>query len=173
MTDYPSTLPAPQIAEYGVSNLFGVSAVRFETGHARQRRGAKRDKLYFIMSFVFTTPQLWEWQSWANLYGYDWHLMDLESQWSGLALTTESTIQHRVRYTGDITITTLGAGYVRATVQAEMDTDTIPQGVITVTGNWYIAGSPGSPSSDRVIAGTPSAPSSNTIIAGSPGLPAA
>lgn len=174
MTDYPSTLPAPQIAEYGVGNQFGLSAVRFETGQTRQRRGAKRDKLYFVMSFVFTTPQLWEWQSWANQYGYDWHLMDLESHWSGLALTAESTIPHRVRYTSDITITALGAGYVKATVQAEMDTDTIPQNVVVVSGNWYLAGEPATPSnSNNILAGTPSSPSANAIIAGSPSLPAA
>lgn len=173
MTDYPSTLPAPQIAEYGISNQFGLSSVRFENGQTRQRRGAKRDKLYFSFSFIFTTAQLWEWQSWANLYGYDWHQMDLESHWSGLTLTGEKIISHTVRYIGDITIMPLGGGYVKATVQAEMDTDTVPQNVVVVSGNWYVARTPSNPATDTIIAGTPSAPSANVIIAGTASVPAA
>lgn len=173
MTDYPSTLPGPQIAEYGVSNLFGLSSVRFDRGNKRQRRGSKRDRIVFSLSFVLTTQELWVWQSWANASGYDWHTMDLESAWSGLAASGETLIPHTVRYISDISIQPLGAGYHRVMVQAEMDVNTLPQGVVVQTGNWYVARTPSNPATDRIIAGSPSSPSTDVIIAGTPSLPAA
>lgn len=173
MAEYPSTLPGPQIADYGVSNIFGLSAVRFENGGTRQRRGAKRDRIVFSLSFVFSTAELWVWQSWANAQGYDWHTMDLESAWSGLSSTGETVIPHTVRYISDISTYPLGSGYHRVAVQAEMDVNTLPQGVVVQTGNWYVARTPSNPATDRIIAGSPSAPSTDVIIAGSPDLPAA
>lgn len=173
MAEYPATLPGPLIADYGIDNLFGVTAVRFERGNNRQRRGAKRDKITFNLAFVFSTAQLWTWQSWANRYGYDWHTMDLESAWSGLSGTGETVIPHTVRYTGDISIQPIGGGYVRVTVPAEMDVNTLPQGVVVQTGNWYVARTPSNPATDVIIAGTPASPSTDVIIAGTPDLPAA
>lgn len=173
MAEYPTTLPGPQIAEYGISNIFGLSAVRFERGNNRQRRGAKRDRIVFGLSFVFSTAQLWTWQSWANRYGYDWHTMPLESAWSGQSSTGETVVPHTVRYISNIDIQPIGNGYVRVSVQAEMDVNTLPQGIVVQTGNWYVARTPSNPATDVIIAGTPASPSTNVIIAGTPDLPAA
>lgn len=173
MAQYPATLPGPLVAEYGVNNVFGLTAVRFENGGSRQRRGAKRDRIVFALSFHFSTAQLWTWQSWANGEGYSWHTMELESAWSGLSGTGETVIPHTVRYISDIVIEPLGAGYVKATVQAEMDVNTLPQGIVVQTGTWYVARTPSNPATDRIIAGTPAAPSADVIIAGTPDLPAA
>lgn len=173
MAAYPDGLPLPQVAEYSVATVRGLGAVRFERGNTRQRRMVRRDRNVFSLAFVFTTAELWTWQSWANQYGYDWHTMSLESAYSGLSVTGASLIPHTVRYISDIAFQTIAAGIVRVSVQAEMDVTTIPQGILAPSGNWYVAGSPSSPATDKILAGTPAAPSTDTIIAGTPALPAA
>lgn len=173
MTDYPSTLPAPQAAEYSAQALMGLSAVTFEAGNRRQRRGARRERHVFNLTFIFSTAQLWTWQSWANIYGYDWHLMDLESPYSGLSATGDRLIPHYIRYTSDIGIEALGNGYHRATVTAELDLDRAPTGNIVPTGNWFVAGAPATPAVNTITAGTPSTPAVNTITSGTPAVPAA
>jgi hypothetical protein len=115
---------------------------------------------------------LWTWQAWANTYGYDWHYLNLISNYSGF--TTDIAIPHYVRYTGDIQIQPLGANYFMVSFEAEMDLNTLPQGIVQVTGDWIIGGTPASPSnSNSIQAGTPASPSTDFIIAGSPGLSAA
>lgn len=171
MTDYPSTLPAPQIADYAVQANIGLTVVSFEAGNRRQRRVSRRERHTFNLSFVFTTAQLWAWQSWANQWGYDWHQMNLESAYSGLS--GSRLIPHYVRYTSDIGIEALGNGYHRVTVSAELDLDRPPSGDIVPTGNWFVAGAPATPATDTITAGTPAAPAANTITAGTPAIPAA
>ena len=173
MAQYPDTLPSPQLSDYAIATSVGATAVTFEHGNRRQRRSAKRDKHEFALSFIFTTAQLWQWQSWANVNGYDWHTMSLESAYSGAAVSGDNTIPHTVRYTSDITVEAFAFDYFRVTVQAEMDVNTIPQGIVLFTGDWIIARTPSNPATDRIIAGTPAALSANIIIAGSPDLPAA
>ncbi len=173
MVAYPDGLPLPQVADYSVSTVRGLGAVRFERGNTRQRRMSRRDRNVFGLTFTFTVAEPWTWQSWANQYGYDWHNMDLESAYSGLSVTGASLIPHTVRYISDIAYQTIASGIVRVSVQAEIDVTTIPQGIIAPSGNWYVAGTPASPATDKILAGTPSAPSTDTIIAGTPALPAA
>lgn len=173
MTDYPSTLPAPQVSSYTVETAVNISAVRFEHGNSRQRRGAKRERQVFTLTFLFSLIELWAWQSWANANGYDWHSMDLESPYSGLTVEGLVLIPHTVRYIGDISIQSVSADLVRVSVQAEMDVSTIPVGIITPSGNWYVAGTPASPATNTITAGTPASPATDVIIAGSPALPAA
>lgn len=169
---YPSGLPLPLVSGYGVNVDHGLSAVTFERGNTRQRRGVSRQRHVFSLSMILTIPHLWEWQSWANRYGYDWHLMDLQSSYSGAASTR--LIPHTVRYISDISIQLIDHQRVQVSVQAEMDLDTLPIGIVVPSGDWYVGGTPASPSnSNNILAGTPAAPSSNVIIAGSPGLPAA
>lgn len=171
MTDYPSTLPAPQIADYSVQANIGLSAVSFEAGNRRQRRMSRRERHVFGLSFVFSTAQLWAWQSWANQWGYDWHLMNMESAFSGLSGVR--LLPHYIRYTSDIGIEALGNGYHRVTVSAELDLDRQPNGGIVPSGNWYVAGTPAAPAVNTITAGTPAAPAADTITAGTPALPAA
>lgn len=173
MTDYPSTLPLPQVADYGVQTIMGVSATVFEGGNRRQRRTSRRERHTFNLAFVFTTGELWTWQSWANQYGYDWHQMLLESSFSGFSATGARLIPHYVRYTSDIGIETLGNGYFKVSVTAELDLNRQPSGSIAPTGNWYVAGTPSSPATNTITAGTPSSPATDTITAGTPSLPAA
>lgn len=171
MTDYPDTLPVPQVADYQVSLTTGISRVVFEHGNTRQRRSARKERRTFSLSLVLTTAQLWEWQSWANQYGYDWHYLDLTSDYAGF--TTGRTLPHYIRYTGDVSIQSLGGGYVKVLFQAEMDLNTVPLGILTPTGDVIIGGTPASPnSSNSVQAGTPASPSTDIIIAGTPGLTA-
>lgn len=173
MTDYPSTLPLPAIADYAVQTVMGVAAVAFENGNRRQRRTSRRERHTFNLSFTFTTAQLWTWQSWANQYGYDWHQMLLESAYSGFSATGDRLILHYIRYTSDIDIEAIGNGYLRVTVSAELDLDRPPSGNIVPTGNWYVAGTPASPATNTITAGTPASPATDTITAGTPATPAA
>lgn len=173
MVAYPSDLPLPLVADYAVSTVRGVDAVKFERGNRRQRRTAKRERQVFALAFTFSMAQLYEWQTWANAYGYYWHTMNLESPWSGLSASGSALIPHTVRYISDLSIEAITAGYVNVYVQAEMDVSSVPQGILAPSGNWYVAGTPASPAANRVIAGTPSAPATDVIIAGTPASPAA
>lgn len=164
MTDYPTTLPCPQIEGYQVETDFNISRVQFEHGNVRQRRNAQHELHTFALSLVLSTRQLWEWQSWANRFGFDWHWMSIESHYG--------FIPHHIRYIGDISIEAVDAGYFRASFHAEMDVNTLPQGVFKPTGDVIIAGTPPAPAPDWIVAGTPGAPAINEIIAGSPGTPA-
>lgn len=172
MSSYPSGLPSPLVEDYSVDTRYGVSAVTFERGNTRQRRNASKQRQVFQLTVILTTAaQLWQWQSWANAYGYDWHLMDLVSNYSGAAGGVP--LAHYVRYIGDPSIQLVGANNFRVTVQAEMDIDRLPIGIITPSGNVIIGGTPADPSNDNSIqAGTPASPSTDFIIAGSPGLTA-
>jgi hypothetical protein len=167
---YPLDLPAPLVSGYQVDVRYGVTAVAFERGNSRQRKSVTTQRHVFNLSFVFSAIQLWQWQSWANRYGYDWHYMDLISSYSGAS----GAIPHLIRYTGDISFQTIDLEHVRVSIDAEMDLNTLPLGDIVPSGDWIIGGTPAAPSSSNSIqAGTPAAPSSDFIVAGSPGTPAA
>jgi len=171
VSQYPSGLPSPLVENYGVDVKYGVSAVTFERGNTRQRRSPSINRRVFSLSMILTTQQLWQWQSWANRYGYDWHYMDLATSYSGALGAT--AIPHYVRYISDISIQVLDFQHVRVSVQAEMDVNTLPIGIVVPTGDVIIGGTPASPSnSNSVQAGTPASPSTDFIIAGSPGLTA-
>ncbi len=171
MAEYPSGLPIPQIDGYEVEIDYGMNAVTFENGNRRQRRQYKKERYFFRFSVVLDMIQLWTWQSWANKYGYDWHFMNLQSNYSGTA--GKAVIPHYIRYISDISIDPADRENYRVSVQAEMDVNTLPTGTITVSGNWYVARTPSNPPTDYIIAGTPATPSANIIIAGNPGTPAA
>ena len=174
MASYPIGLPAPQIADYSISTATGLMPIRFERGNVRQRRTAQRHKQTFTMTFMLTINQLWSWQLWANESGYDWHTMFLESPYSGLSVSGANLIPHSIRYVSDFSIQVVTQGDVRATVIAEMDVTTLPQGIVTFTGNWIRAGIPATPSSANYYrAGIPATPSTDTLTAGSPAIPAA
>jgi len=174
MAGYPAGLPLPTVIDYGVQTATGLALVRFDRGNSRLRRKAKRHRQMFTLSFVFTSSQLWTWQSWANESGYDWHSMLLESPFSGLSVSGSDLIPHSIRYVSDISMAPLSSGVMRVTVAAEMDVTTLPQGIVTFTGNWIRGGTPASPSSSAYYrAGIPATPSTDTVIAGSPALPAA
>ena len=166
---YPSGLPCALVQDYRVEVAHGVSAVAFEHGNTRQRRGVTTRRHSFGLTMVFTVPQLWTWQSWANQHGYDWHYMNLISSYSGAS----RAIPHLIRYTGDISFQTIDLEHVRVSVMAEMDLDTLPLGFVIPSGDWIIGGTPDDPSTDFIIGGTPDDPSTDFIIAGSPGNPAA
>ena len=171
MTAYPSTLPLPQIDGYAVTVNTGVSAVRFENGNTRQRRSARQERHVFTLSLVLSMTELWTWQKWVNQYGYDWHYLDLTTSFAGF--TSGRTLPHYIRYIGDIAIQPVSSAHVRVSVEAEMDLNTLPLGIIEQTGDVIIAGTPASPSnSNTIIAGSPASPSADQIIAGTPGLTA-
>lgn len=169
---YPSGLPLARVDSYSSDVATGVSAVTFERGNNRQRRGSRREKHVFGLSFTLTTAQLWVWQSWANRYGYQWHLMPLVSPYS-VMLAGMSVVDHTIRYTSNISWESVSNGVVRAYVSAEMDVSTLPSGTIEPSGNWYVGGTPAAPATNRIIAGTPAAPATDVIIAGTPRVPAA
>lgn len=171
MTDYPGSLPAPQIEGYQVEIDYGTTGVTFENGNRRQRKGFRKERHFFQYSLVLDINELWTWQSWANQYGYDWHYEDMVSNYSGT--TGKALIPHYIRYISDINIEPVDRDYFRVSLQAEMDLNTLPTGTIVVSGNWYVARTPSNPPTDRILAGTPAAPSANIIIAGTPGTPAA
>jgi hypothetical protein len=171
MTAYPSSLPLPQIEGYQVAVTIGTSGVQFENGNSRRRRSARQERHVFSMALVLSVSDLWDWQSWANEFGYDWHYLNLTTSFAGF--TTGRTLPHYIRYIGDISIEPVSASHVRVSFQAEMDLNTLPLGIIEQTGNVYVAGTPASPSSSNTIrAGTPASPSTDQIIAGTPGLTA-
>jgi hypothetical protein len=169
---YPAGLPLPLVSEYSVEVSHGLTSVTFERGNTRQRRGVSLQRHVFGLSMTLTVPELWEWQSWANAYGYDWHYMDLTSSYAGSS--GDNVIPHLVRYIGDVSLSFIDFDHVRVAVQAEMDVASLPVGTVVPSGNWYIGGTPASPSnSNAVIAGSPGSPSSSFIIAGTPSVPAA
>jgi hypothetical protein len=171
LTAYPSTLPLPQIDGYQMAVNTGVSSVRFENGNTRQRRSARQERHVFALSLVLSVTELWTWQKWANEYGYDWHYLDLTTSFAGF--TTGRTLPHYIRYIGDIAIQPVSASHVRVSIEAEMDLNTLPLGIIEQTGDVYVGGTPASPSNaNTVIAGTPASPSTDVIVAGTPGLTA-
>lgn len=168
---YPDSLPCPQISDYQVEVDHGASAVTFEHGNRRQRSFFKQERNVFSFSLVLTTEQLWDWQLWANVNGYDWHWMELESSYSSVSGSVVS--EHYIRYISDIAIEPVDLNYFRVVLQAEMDLNTLPRGIVVQTGNWYVARTPANPATDIIRAGTPASPSVDVIIAGSPGFPAA
>jgi hypothetical protein len=170
VTDYPSGLPAPSVEGYSVDTQYGISAIAFERGNTRQRRGAKRERHVSSLSMVLSISELWQWQSWANRYGYDWHYMDLASSYSGA--TSDVLVPHYVRYIGDISVQQLSPTHVRVAVQAELNVSVLPLAAEELPADWIIAGTPASPSTDTITAGTPASPSTDTIIAGPTGLTA-
>ena len=173
MTDYPKSLPCPTISEYkGVVDL-GLLAVKFNRGNTRRRRMAANRLETYDLTFAYNSQQLWLFQTWANMFGYDWHYMPIITHYSGF-IDPVHLLLHRVRITSDITITALGADMFRVRVSVELDTASRPFGITVPSGNWIIARTPVSPSApDWVVAQTPSAPSTDTISAGTPVLPAA
>ena len=174
MASDPIGLPNGQISDYSVATATGLAPIKFERGNTRQRRTAQRHKQSFTLSFVLTSSQLWTWQLWANENAYNWHTMLLESAYSGLSVSGQALIPHTIRYVSDISIQVISQGYLKATVLAEMDVTTLPQGIITITGNWIRAGIPATPSSANYYrAGIPATPSTDTLTAGSPAIPAA
>ena len=173
MTDYPKSLPCPTISEYkGVVDL-GLLAVKFNRGNTRRRRMAANRLETYDLTFAYNSQQLWLFQTWANMFGYDWHYMPIVTHYSGF-INPAHPLPHRVRLTSDIAITALSADLFRVRVSIEVDPDTIPFGITVPSGDWIIANTPVAPSSpDRIIAQTPPAPSTSTISAGTPVLPAA
>jgi hypothetical protein len=173
MTDYPKILPCPLISEYKGAVDFGFTSVKFSRGNTRRRRQAGHRLETYELVFPYDTQQLWNFQSWANEFGYDWHYMPIITHYSGF-VDPASTLPHRVRMTGDITVTAISADVFRVRISIEVDTISRPFGITVPSGDWIIADTPDSPSSpDWVIAQTPPSPSIDTITAGTPVLPAA
>jgi hypothetical protein len=171
--EYPVGLPLPQVDSYSLQLSMGFTSTVFEGGNTRQRRRAMRERYIFSLSFVLTTAQLWTWQSWANMYGYQWHTMLLASDYSDQAGLGLTVVPHTIRYISNISFETLSVGIIRAYVGAEMNIGNIPSYVIVPSGNWYFAGTPPLPSADIISSGTLNAPSINVVISGSPSIPAA
>lgn len=127
----------------------------------------------YDVTVVLTTKQLWDFQSWANMFGYDWHFMPLVSHYSGFA-KSQGAIAHRSRFISDINISAMNADTFRVRVSVEIDPLTRPLGIVVRTGNWIIAGTSPAPSTpDWIIARTPANPSPDVIEAGTPDTPAA
>jgi hypothetical protein len=173
MTDYPQYLPCPSVSDYKGTVDFGLSTVTFNRGNKRRRRLASTRLETYDLSFVYTTLQLWQFQSWANIFGYDWHYMPIVTHYSGL-IDPASVLRHRCRLTSDINITALNADTFRVKVSIEIDPSSRPLGVIVPSARWIIGGAPPAPSApDWIIAQTPTSPSLDIIAAGTPVLPAA
>jgi hypothetical protein len=169
---YPSGLPGPLVSSYTVETDVDVTSVVFENGNTRQRSSASAQKTSFGLIFLFEMVDLWQWQAWANAYGYDWHQMNLASPYSGQNDTT--LVPHLIRYTGDFVIALVDQGHVQVSIRAELDVSSPPAGAIVPSGDWIIGGTPDVPSSSNSTqAGIPANPSTNFIIAGTPGIPAA
>lgn len=171
MADYPSSLPRPEIEGYQVQVDYGHSAVTFENGNRRQRKAFKKERTSFQFSLVLTTAQLWTWQSWANDSGYEWHWMNLQTDFVGN--TPARVTPHYIRYTDDISIEAIDTTHFRVTVMAEMDLNTAPQNPAGFSGNFIEAKKPATVATDIISAQTPVAPSTDIIIAGAPGSLAA
>lgn len=172
--DYPSTLPCPQIEGYQISVVYGTSGVTFENGMTRRRKGMKQEQHVFQLSIVVSTAQLWQWQNWANAYGYEWHWMKLASDLAGFR--DPPVAAHYIRYISDISIEPVDAKYFRVSVQAEMELNSVPAGTFDPTGNWIVAQTPASPSNLNLVSAETAAgitPATDDIAAGYPGLPAA
>lgn len=118
--NYPSFLPCPQLEGYQIGISYGSEGVVFENGNSRRRRQFQTEVHTFSMSMVFTSKQLWDWQTWANRSGFNWHWMSLASDLSG----SSTTSLHNVRYIGDFSIEPVDAQYFKVTVQAEMNLNT-------------------------------------------------
>lgn len=169
--DYPSTLPSATVAGATVTLSYGLTATSFENGRSRQRRKTKREIRSLSLSYVFTGPQLWEWQSWANENGYDWHYEYAVTDYSGIRPST--SMRHYLRYTGDIAIEAAGVNLYRVYVPAEMGIASLPEDLFTPTGNVIFGGRPGSPSTPDVIsAETASGIATDQIKAGYPSFTA-
>jgi hypothetical protein len=163
MAAYPYGLPLPLVSGYSVQSATGLQATTFERGNTRQRRGALRPLHSFNLSFVLSTSQLWAWQSWAEGSGYDWQFLLLASPYSGGTLRP-----HYTRFCSDISIETLGAGYVRASVQAELDVRSVHAYIVDPTAVWTLGGTPRIPSPAWIRAGALSALATDTLTAGPP-----
>jgi hypothetical protein len=168
---YPTGLPTAQIADYQLDIDYGVDAVVFEAGNRRQRKAFKQERMVFTMSLVLHYSDLWTWQSWANEYAYDWHWMPLESNYT--STTGKKLNQHYIRYISDLAIQSIDQQYFKVSLQAEMDLNTLPQGSVIYSGNWYVGGTPAAPSVNYLVGGTPAAPKTDFVIAGTPDAPAA
>ena len=172
--DYPATLPCPQIEGYQVSVTYGTTGVMFENGITRRRHGPKKEMHIFSIALVLSTAQLWTWQSWANVNGYDWHWMGLASDVFGFRGTIMQ--KHYIRYISDITINPVDAKYFRVSFQAEMDINFTTPGIFEPSNRWLIGKRPVAPATPDVVIAEIApgvAPATDNISAGFPGLPAA
>jgi len=200
MVAYPGTLPLPAVQPYAMAAETGLSAVKFEHGNNRQRRGARRARQVFSLSFTLTVAELGQWMAWANGSGYGWELMSLAGPYSNCAVTP-----HLVRLMSNPEVQMLTPAVAQVSVMAELNVESVHAGIVVYTGNRIIAGAPASPSASLVIggrltlasapalslvpdgtwivaktvavpavdfvrAGVPASPSADTVTAGQPGI---
>jgi hypothetical protein len=163
MATYPYGLPLAQISDFSGQSSTGRTSVVFERGNRRQRKISRKARQTFGLSFILTTVQLDNWQSWANSSGYDWQFLNLASPYSSGTITP-----HYIRFISAISLEMIGAGLIRASVQAELHVDSVHTYVITPSANWTIAYTPLNPAPNWIKAGTPASPSVNTLTAGPP-----
>jgi hypothetical protein len=148
MVAYPGALPLPVVQPYAIVAQTGLSAVKFEHGNNRQRRGSRRARQVFSLSFTLTVAQLGQWVSWANGSGYDWELMSLAGPYSSGVVTP-----HLVRLIGSPEVQMLTPSVAQVSVMAELNVESVHAGIVIFTGNRIIAGAPSSPSASLVIGG--------------------
>jgi hypothetical protein len=170
---YPAEFRCAQITPYRVSVDMGLLRTPMESGLQRQRRLYRTMPTSFALEFVMTVPELGAWQTWVNLYAYDYFTMTrLETYLAGKL--GEISSPHSVRFTSNLDIDNPVYGWVRVKVSAELDPLQPLPGPVTPTNLWVVAGTAPTPSTTHLIyAGTPAATAPDSIAAGTPAYPAA
>lgn len=169
---YSSNLPCPRIDGYALSVDSGLVRTSFDSGHTRQRRRFSNQPTTINLEFSMSVTDLYDWQKWANEWGYEWFTMALKTKWS--AVFDGDAVMHRIKFVSNLAVRALSPDWVSVSVTAIVDVNYVPSpGLPVFTGDWVIAGEPPAPSADWVIAGEAPGPNEpDEVIAGNPSNPA-
>lgn len=116
MTDYPITLPAPQIAGFRTTIDSGLIRTQMPM-HQAQRRVFSSMPHRFEMTFVMTLVEWGEWQAWVKANGFTWFNMDLPTFYCGE--NGDTVLPTLIRFTSPASASAAGVGVVQVSIAAE------------------------------------------------------
>lgn len=169
---YPSDLPPPTIAGFGINVASGV--IRSDMPmHQQQRRLFKTMPHTFALRFILPTHQWFDWQKWVSDNELRWFEIDLPSMYAGR--TAEASSQLLVRLVSDVQVVAIAQDHFEALITAEL-APSMSASVPRQTGVWIVGGNPAAPSAPDVLAaetGPGVSPAAQSIFGGNPGWAAA
>lgn len=117
MTDYPSTFPLPKIEGFTATVASGLIKTEQPTQQA-QRRVFSTMPHRFSLTFVMSVTTWALWHNWVASNGYRWFAMNLPTMYAGLVAADLSPVL--IRFTSDLSVTTVSLTDVQITVTAEI-----------------------------------------------------
>ena len=170
---YPESYPQFRWSPFGYEMDSGLVRTPFDAGNYRQRRLYTNMPTLFVASMVVRDIDIATWFLWWNHFGYDWFQIDLGlTPYSSFMQQSDGATcsAHIVRCTSNPQIEAEAGDLVRVTVNLELSPETLQ--TIPMLGEWILAGTPATASTDWILGGTPADSSVDTYTGGSPPYPA-